>query len=108
MAIGLRNVTVLLLFLLVFVVGGVLLQIYLSRRESRWPGLVLPGITFLFSLVAILNVVRMGSAAEVIATLLMVVITFNIPTLILLAIYFACRSGRKKKSEIDKMNIDDL
>ena len=108
MAIGLRNVTVLLLFLLVFVVGGVLLQIYLSRRESRWPGLVLSSITFLFSLVAILNVVRMGSAAEVIATLLMVVITFNIPTLILLAIYFACRSGRKKKSEIDKMNIDDL
>ena len=108
MAIGLRNITVLLIFLLVFVVGGILLQIFLSKRESRWPGLVLPGITFLVSLVAVLNVVRMGSAAEVIATLLMVVITFNIPTLILLAIYFACRSGRKKKAEIDKMNISDL
>ena len=28
-------------------VGGVLLQIFLSRRESRWPGLVLPALTFL-------------------------------------------------------------
>ena len=91
-----------------FVVGGVLLQIYLSRRDSRWPGLVLPGITFLFPLVAVLNVVRIGSAAEVMATLLMVVITYSIPTIILLAIYFACRSGRKKKVELDKMNISDL
>ncbi len=31
-----------LLFLLVLLAGGVFLQIFLSRRESRWPGLVLP------------------------------------------------------------------
>ena len=28
-------------------VGGVLLQIFLSRRESRWPGLVLPELLVL-------------------------------------------------------------
>ena len=38
------------LILLALLVGIVLLQIFLSRRKSRWPGLVLPSLTFLFSL----------------------------------------------------------
>ena len=36
-----------LLFLLAVLVGAILLQIFLSRRKSRWPGLVLPALTFL-------------------------------------------------------------
>ena len=32
----------------------------------------------------------------------------NIPTVILLAIYFACREKFRKRSELDKMNISDL
>ena len=32
----------------------------------------------------------------------------NIPTLVLLAIYWAVREKRRKRSELDKMNIDDL
>ena len=43
--------------LLVLVVGGILLQIFLSRRQSRWPGLVLPGLTFLYSLLMVLGAV---------------------------------------------------
>ena len=108
MAIAFRMTIVLVVFLLVFVVGGTLLQIFFSRRESKWPGLVLPGITFLFFLAAVLNVASVGGAAQVIGTVLMVVVTYNIPTLILLAIYFACRGGRSKKTELDKMNISDL
>ena len=46
------RVTGTLIALLIFMVGAVLLQIFLSRRESRWPGLVLPGICVLFSLIA--------------------------------------------------------
>ena len=38
MAIASRFVIVSLLFLLVFLIGGVFLQIFLSKRESRWPG----------------------------------------------------------------------
>ena len=56
MAMGVRATVTLLVVLLVFVVGGILLQIFLSKRESRWPGLVLPGITFLSSLIGVLNV----------------------------------------------------
>ena len=57
MAIASRFVIVFLLFLLVFLIGGVFLQIFLSKRESRWPGLVLPLLTFLQSLLLVLNVV---------------------------------------------------
>lgn len=32
----------------------------------------------------------------------------NIPTVILLAIYFACREKFRKRSELDKMHINDL
>ena len=55
MAIASRFVIVSLLFLLVFLIGGVFLQIFLSKRESRWPGLVLPLLAFLQSLLLPLN-----------------------------------------------------
>ena len=50
----------------------------------------------------------MGNVKSVIATILTTLITGNIPTLILLAIYAACRGGRRKTREMDRMNIDDL
>jgi len=53
-------------------------------------------------------VAAIGDVQGVIVTITGVILMGNLPTLVLLAIYFACRSDRKKKSEIDKMNIDDL
>ena len=50
------RVTGTLIALLVLLAGMVLLQIFLSRRESRWPGMVLPGVCFLVSLAAVLSV----------------------------------------------------
>jgi len=103
-----RTTTFLIVFFLVFIVGGTLLQIFLSKRESKWPGLVLPAITFLYSVLMVLNIAAVGNAQGVMVTMTAILITGNIPTLILLAIYFACRSGRKKKSEVDRMHIEDL
>ena len=103
-----RATTVLFVILIVFGVGGIVLQIFLSKRESKWPGLVLPIITFLYSVVMVLNVFEMESMGETIAAVLSVVILGNIPTLILLAIYFACRGKQKARSEMDKMLINDL
>ena len=108
MNIGARTVTVLVVFLLVFVVGGILLQIYLSKRESKWPGLVLPALCMLYPILLVLNVAAVGDAGSVAATILASFVLGSIPALILLAIYFACRSGRSKKNELDKMNISDL
>ncbi len=39
----------LLLYIALFA-GTIVLQVYLSRRESRWPGLVLPILSFVLSL----------------------------------------------------------
>ena len=97
-----------LIFLLIFAVGGVLLQIYLSKRESRWPGLVLPGICMLYPILLVLNVAVMGNIGSVAATVITAFVLGAVPAIILLVIYFACRGGRNRKSELDKMNISDL
>ena len=44
-----------LLFPLAFFVGMVFLQIFLSKQESRWPGLILPVISLLISLIPVLG-----------------------------------------------------
>jgi peptidoglycan/LPS O-acetylase OafA/YrhL len=88
-------------------VGGIFLQIFLSKRDSKWPGLILPGLTFLWSLVMVLNVVSPDGSfpwGAILAALLM----GNIPTLILLAIYWAVREKRRTKNQVDKTRIDDL
>lgn len=108
MEIAFRMGIVILLVLLVFLVGGVFLQIFLSRRESRWPGLVLPLLTFLQSLLLVLNIGDTGSVSQNILTVLVTVLVGNIPTLVLLAIYWAAREKRRVQSQLDKMKIDDL
>ena len=104
------NVILTLLFLLAVLVGAILLQIFLSRRKSRWPGLVLPALTFLYSLLSIFSMAVLpgATALSIASTLVMTLLLSNIPTLILLAIYFACREKQKRNRQLDKMNIQDL
>lgn len=45
-----------LILMLVLLVGVPVLQVFLSRRENRWPGLLLPLLTFLYSLVMVCSV----------------------------------------------------
>ena len=107
MAIATRTTIVLFIFLLVFVVGGILLQIFLSKRESRWPGLILPLLSFLYSLLMACSAVAY-SEKIIWGPILTSLILGNIPTVILLAIYAACREKRRKRGELDKMQISDL
>lgn len=97
-----------LIVLLIFVVGGTCLQIFLSKRESRWPGLVLPLLTFLYALLMVMNIMDTGSVSKNVLVIAVTLLIGNIPTLILLAIYWAAREKRRVKSQIDKMKIDDL
>ena len=46
MEIAAKTTSMFMLFLLIFVAGGILLQIFLSRREGKWPGLILPLLAF--------------------------------------------------------------
>lgn len=82
------------LVVLFMVLGGViLLQIYLSKKESKWVGLILPIIFFLFSLIPF---VRMAFAnrlliGDYVIKMFIVLIVCNVPTIIFLGIYFSCR-----------------
>lgn len=108
MAILSRTMIAFLVFVLVVLVGGIFLQIFLSKRESRWPGLVLPLLTFLWSLLGPLNVMDTGSVSQNVLLVLVTLLAGNIPTLILLAIYWAVREKRRVRDQIDKMKIDEL
>lgn len=98
------------LFAEFLIVGGVLLQIFLSKRESKVPGLVLPALAFLLGLLFPLNmsVPSAGVTVSFILQMLVVWLFGNIPTLILLAIYFGCRGKQRRRKQLDKLNIQDL
>ena len=102
-----QRVTIVLIFILALLAGVVLLQIFLSKKESKWPGLVLPILSFLISFLYPLNM-AIPSAGGFIIALLWGWIIANIPTYVLLAIYFVCREKYRKRKQLDKMNIQDL
>lgn len=105
------------LITLALLVGIVLLQIFLSRRDSRWPGLVLPGLFFLLSLCIVVSVSLLAfispqgndpDLGALITSSLLLFLMYNIPTCILLAIYAACREKHRSSKQLEKMNIQDL
>jgi hypothetical protein len=75
-----------------FLIGIVLLQIFLSQTKRKWPGLILPVISFLFGFLYPFNM----SAGTLIWQVFFVWLLGNIPTITFLAIYFACRPKRKQ------------
>lgn len=126
-----------IIILLIIIVGGIFLQIFLSKKENKWLGLILPIITLTFSLIAVLGVSIYSTqkatvqqisqdedgtlieetvieqpnnlnTGETILQVIIVFVLYNIPTMIFLAIYFACREKIKRHSMLDKMNIQDL
>lgn len=110
MAIATTTVLVSFIIILAFCAGGIILQLFLSKRESLWLGLILPIITFLFSLFKPLSMVvpPEGMSLTFILQMLFVFLLANIPTLVLLGIYFVCREKMWRKRQLDKMNIQDL
>ena len=96
--------------LLILTVGAVVLQIFLSKRQNKWYGLILPIISLLFSLIWPLNMMVPvgGITMSFVFQMLIVFLLANIPTAILIVIYFACRENMKRKNRLDKMNIQDL
>lgn len=92
----------------------VALQIFLCKRKKLWLGLILPIIPLFFSITSVTMfvidalTVPMFSVSNLILQLMFIFTMFNLPTVILLVIYFAFRDRDKKKKEIEKMNIQDL
>lgn len=96
--------------IIVLLVGVVLLQIFLSKREGKWSGLILPILAFLYGLLYPLNfaVLAENSVGQVILHLLLLFLLGNIPTIILLVIYFACREKLRRKKQMEKIDILDM
>lgn len=104
------NATVALFFVLVLLVGGVFLQIFLSKKNSKWFGLILPAITFLYSLLMVLGLAVYDGmdGREIFILIASTFLLSNIPTIVLLGIYFGCREKMKLRAELEKMSIQDL
>ena len=99
--------TFVLFFVLIFLVSIILLQVWLSKREGKWPGLLLPIVSFLISFIYPLNM-AIPSVGGFIFALVLGWLIANIPTIVLLTIYFACRVKQRRNKQLDKMNIQDL
>ncbi len=99
-----------LILLILFLIIPIFLQIFLSKRESPIPGLIIPGLSLLFSIITVLSMVMFEnqSTMERITSILFPLMITNIPTVVHLAIYFACREKFRKRKQMDKMNIHDL
>lgn len=128
---------VVLITAILILAGIIILQIFLSKKDNKWLGLILPIFTFIFSLLIVLGlffystqtITQMQAVSEsgsVISALpstsplphstplfnagilILYFLMLNIPTVILLAIYAACRGKRKKQLALEKMRAQDL
>lgn len=125
------RIAVNLFILLALGAGGIVLQIFLSKKESKWAGLILPIISFSISLMVLLGVVvfsavtgtttltengeiveqtvtQIGDMSTIIASSVYIFMLYNIPTAILLVIYAACRGKHKRQRDLEKMSVQDL
>ena len=98
-----------ILISLLLIVVVIIAQTKLSSNENKFLGLVFPSISFIFSILLISFTFSIDSLdVSGISTFILTLILFNIPTLVLLAIYYFSRKKIKKNSAIDRMNIQDL
>lgn len=105
-----ENTVIIILLFFIVVAGAIALQVFLSKKQNKFIGLILPTISLLFSLIMVLNVVFEETMTnwQVFFTLFSTFFIGNIPTIILLAIYFGIREKLKIESELDKTRIKDL
>lgn len=105
-----RRTTFALIFVLLIMAGGIWLQIFLSKKNNKWFGLVLPAVSFAYSLLMVLSLIAYNGMTgwDIFIRVLFTLLVSNIPTLILIAIYFACREKIKLRKGLDKMNVQDL
>lgn len=98
-------------FIVLFVIC-IALEVFLAKRKSCWPGLVLP-ICWLLPVLFVLpnlllNALAVAESMPQMLLTLLVVLLFFVPTLVLLAIYWFCRRRRKSREQVEKMKIQDL
>ena len=98
-----------ILLALIFI-GLCVLQVFLAKSGRKWAAMILPGIFFALSLIAVLGAMPVPDTgtAQLVMMVLLTLLLYNIPTMILLAIYFAFRPKEHKNKELEKMRLQDL
>ena len=127
-----------MLLLAAMLVGVIALEVWLSRRKSRWPGLIMPIISFALSLLLVFGFVAFSAVSatselqvadaetgEIIhqeqrveevsdwtlgdtVQLGVLLLVGNIPTFVLLGTYYIGREKLRRDKLLEKMHIQDL
>ena len=92
-------ITILILFV------PLILQILICKYIKGRAGLILPGLSFIISIIYILNIVDDGNWWMAVLTTSTLA---NIPTIIYYLIYRYYDKKEKQKDELDKMEIMDM
>lgn len=113
------------IILIIMIVAGIFLQIFLSKKQNKWWGLILPLICLIFSLIAVLSIpayfhqeeltlqqissdgtvmeeavmehpgIPVENIGITVLKVIVVFLLYNIPTAILSAIYLTYREKIK-------------
>ena len=131
------NAVFALIFVLLLLAGSIWLQIFLSTKNNKWLGLIIPLICLIIAISGVLGLTMYTTSSGIttvtetvngdvireepiaveseepsilsmLVTVIPTFLMFNIPTFVFLAIYFACREKLKTKKLLDKMNVQDL
>lgn len=92
--------------MLVFI-GVIFVQVKLSSTDSKFFGLILPGISLILYLISVLGLLTYDNNNSILGQFFVFLIA-NIPTFIFLAIYFGVSEKNRVNKQIEKMNIKDL
>ncbi|MDV0445571.1 hypothetical protein MmiAt1_11550 [Methanimicrococcus sp. At1] len=87
-----RTIALIVILVLLFT-----LQVYLCKRENKRTGLILPALTFLISILAVIGIHFYSAPPNLISMIylwLQVFIIMNVPTVILAGIYILYHGRR--------------
>ncbi|WP_304341493.1 hypothetical protein [Metaclostridioides mangenotii] len=99
--------TIILGIILIF--GVAYFQSILSSKSNKYLGLIFPLITFIGSIVlAFMTISIINFSFIDIFSLSLTFIMINIPSIVLLVIYYLGRKEIVRNKELDKMNLLDL
>ena len=105
-----KNILITMMIVLFTLLLSIFLQVFLSKQKNKYLGLILPLISFVFSLIVLANyVVPNGlKIGPFLMSVLGIFLFANTFTVIYLVIYFIFKHKNNSSSEIDKMSIKDL
>lgn len=100
-----KIMTIILGIILIF--GVAYFQSILSSKSNKFLGLIFPLITFIGSIILAFMTISIinFSFTDIFR---FIFIMFNIPSIVLLVIYYLGRKEIERNKELDKMNLQDL